>query len=152
MATDALSLDRVNAFYGDSHVLHDVSLSLKPGRLLALLGRNGAGKTTCISTIIGFLPPRSGRIMLGGQVIDKLSPERICHAGIGLVPQGRRVFASLSVKENLDVAARPPSVDRTRHWKRSDVCALFPRLEERLGSWPAVCRAVNSRCSPSAAR
>lgn len=133
MATDALSLDRVNAFYGDSHVLHDVSLSLRPGRLLALLGRNGAGKTTCISTIIGFLPPRSGRIVLGAQTIDKLSPERICHAGIGLVPQGRRVFASLSVKENLDVAARPPAAGSKRHWKRGDVCALFPRLDERLG-------------------
>ena len=133
MATDALCLDRVNAFYGDSHVLHDVSLSLRQGRLLALLGRNGAGKTTCISTIVGFLPPRSGRIMLAGQVIDKLSPERICHAGIGLVPQGRRVFASLSVKENLDVAAAAPKSGSLRHWKRGDVCALFPRLEERLG-------------------
>ena len=133
MATDALCLDRVNAFYGDSHVLHDVSLSLRQGRLLALLGRNGAGKTTCISTIVGFLPPRSGRIKLAGQMIDKLSPERICHAGIGLVPQGRRVFASLSVKENLDVAAAAPKSGSLRHWKRGDVCALFPRLEERLG-------------------
>jgi branched-chain amino acid transport system ATP-binding protein len=131
LATSLLSLEKVNAFYGDSHVLHDLSLSLQPGRLLALLGRNGAGKTTCISSIIGFLPPRSGRILLDGQAIDKLTPERICRAGIGLVPQGRRVFASLTVKENLDVAARPPAAGSTRHWTQGDVFALFPRLKER---------------------
>jgi branched-chain amino acid transport system ATP-binding protein len=131
LATSLLSLEKVNAFYGDSHVLHDLSLSLQPGRLLALLGRNGAGKTTCISSIIGFLPPRSGRILLDGQAIDKLTPERICRAGIGLVPQGRRVFASLTVKENLDVAARPPAAGSTRHWAQGDVFALFPRLKER---------------------
>ena len=131
MATSLLSLEKVNAFYGDSHVLHDLSLNLQPGRLLALLGRNGAGKTTCISSIIGFLPPRSGRILLDGQAIDKLTPERICRTGIGLVPQGRRVFASLTVKENLDVAARPSAAGRTRHWARDDVFAMFPRLKER---------------------
>ena len=92
LAISLLCLDRVNAFYGDSHVLHDVSLELAPGRLLALLGRNGAGKTTCISSIIGFLPPRSGSVLLAGQPIEKLAPDRISHAGIGLVPQGRRVF------------------------------------------------------------
>ena len=132
MATSLLSLDRVNAFYGDSHVLHDVSLELHAGRLLALLGRNGAGKTTCISCIIGFLPPRSGRITLAGAAIDKLAPERICHAGIGLVPQGRRIFASLTVKENLDVAARPASQGSQRHWSRNDVSRIFPRLQDRL--------------------
>ncbi|WP_296912331.1 ABC transporter ATP-binding protein [Polaromonas sp.] len=131
MATSLLSLEKVNAFYGDSHVLHDLSLNLQPGRLLALLGRNGAGKTTCISSIIGFLPPRSGRILLDGQAIDKLTPERICRAGIGLVPQGRRVFASLTVKENLDVAARPTAAGHARHWARDDVFAMFPRLKER---------------------
>jgi branched-chain amino acid transport system ATP-binding protein len=131
LATSLLSLEKINAFYGDSHVLHDLSLSLQPGRLLALLGRNGAGKTTCISSIIGFLPPRSGRILLDGQTIDKLTPERICRAGIGLVPQGRRVFASLTVKENLYVAARPPAAGSTRHWALDDVFALFPRLKER---------------------
>jgi branched-chain amino acid transport system ATP-binding protein len=131
LATSLLALDRVNAYYGDSHVLHDVSLELHEGRLLALLGRNGAGKTTCISTIIGFLPPRTGDITLAGVPIARLAPERICAAGVGLVPQGRRIFGSLSVKENLDVAARAPAAGSTRPWRRDDVFALFPRLRER---------------------
>ena len=133
MANSLLRLEGVNAFYGDSHVLHDVSIDLQEGRLMALLGRNGAGKTTCISTIIGFLPPRSGQIALGDQRIDKLPPERICRAGIGLVPQGRRVFGSLTVRENLDVAARSRAVGSQRQWSREDICHMFPRLKERLG-------------------
>jgi branched-chain amino acid transport system ATP-binding protein len=131
LATSLLSLDRVNAFYGDSHVLHDVCLNLQEGRLLALLGRNGAGKSTCISSIIGFLPPRSGSIRLDGVAIEKLSPELICRAGIGLVPQGRRIFGSLTVKENLDVAARPAAASSSRRWSRDDVHGIFPRLKER---------------------
>ena len=132
MASSLLSLDRVNVYYGDSHVLHDVCLNLQEGRLLALLGRNGAGKTTCISSIIGFLPSRSGKIQLNGAAIEKLSPEHICRAGIGLVPQGRRIFGSLTVKENLDVAAGPAAASGSRRWTRSDVCEMFPRLKERL--------------------
>jgi branched-chain amino acid transport system ATP-binding protein len=130
LATSLLSLDRVNVYYGDSHVLHDVSLNLHEGRLLALLGRNGAGKTTCISAIIGFLPARSGEIQLNGMAIEKLSPEHICRAGIGLVPQGRRIFGSLTVTENLEVASGPAR-SGTRRWTRSDVCEMFPRLKER---------------------
>jgi len=99
LACDALSLANVHAFYGDSHILHGVSFSLQPGGVLALLGRNGAGKTTCISAIIGFLKPRDGEIRLFGESIEGLSPERISHLGIGLVPQGRRVFPSLTVRE-----------------------------------------------------
>ena len=132
MATSLLTLDRVNAFYGDSHVLHDVCLNLQEGRLLALLGRNGAGKTTCISSIIGFLPPRSGSIRLAGVAIEKLPPELICRAGIGLVPQGRRIFGSLTVKENLDVAARPVAASTSRRWSLEDVCEIFPALKVRL--------------------
>ena len=131
MAINLLSLDRVNAFYGDSHVLHDVCLNVQEGRLLALLGRNGAGKSTCINSIIGFLPPRSGKIHLEGVAIEKLSPELICRAGMGLVPQGRRIFGSLTVKENLDVAARPAAASSTRRWSREEVNEIFPRLKER---------------------
>ena len=131
MATSLLSLDRVNAYYGDSHVLHDVSLDLHEGRLLALLGRNGAGKSTCISSIIGFLPSRSGSIQLDGLAIEKLSPELICGAGVGLVPQGRRIFGSLTVQENLDVAARSVAAARSRRWSRQVVNEIFPRLKER---------------------
>src|SRR5450432_1146241 len=104
LASDALSLTGVHTFYGDSHILHGVSFALQPGGVLALLGRNGAGKTTCISTIIGFLKPQDGEIRLFDDQIEGLSPERISRLGIGLVPQGRRIFPSLTVRENLIVA------------------------------------------------
>ena len=130
-ATAALAVRGVNALYGDSHVLHEVSFSVKPGRVLALLGRNGAGKTTCISTIIGFLPPRDGDIRLQGEPIAGLSPEIIARRGVGLVPQGRRVFASLSVYENLIVAQRKPLDAVAKAWTLEDVFATFPRLGER---------------------
>jgi branched-chain amino acid transport system ATP-binding protein len=125
-----LTVRGVNALYGDSHVLHGVSFSVKRGHALALLGRNGAGKTTCLSTLIGFLRPRDGDIRLNGAPIAGLSPERIARMGLGLVPQGRRVFASLTVRENLSVARRAnPSVAKS--WSIDDVFATFPRLRER---------------------
>jgi len=124
LATEALALDGVDALYGDSHVLHSVSFSLQEGRVLALLGRNGAGKTTCMNAIIGFLPPRNGEIRLFGERIGRLSPEIISRRGVGLVPQGRRVFPTLTVRENLMVAKRGKS--RLEH-----VFELFPRLKER---------------------
>ena len=124
MATDALHVDGVDALYGDSHVLHAVSFALSPGKVLALLGRNGAGKTTCMNAIIGFLPARKGEIRLFGEPIARLSPEAIARKGVGLVPQGRRVFPTLTVKENLVVASRGKNnLDR--------VFDLFPRLKER---------------------
>ena len=130
MAPDALSLTNVHAFYGDSHILHGVSFSLQPGGVLALLGRNGAGKTTCISAIIGFLTPRSGEIRLFGEAIEGLSPERISHLGIGLVPQGRRIFPSLSVRENLIVAQQRESTTE-KPWNVERIYVLFPRLRVR---------------------
>jgi branched-chain amino acid transport system ATP-binding protein len=131
LATELLSLDRVNAFYGDSHVLHDVSLRVSPGRLLALLGRNGAGKSTCMHAIVGFLPPKSGRIELAGREVQGCAPEAICRQGIGFVPQGRRIFPTLTVRENLDVAARRGAAGAGRRWSREDVQQIFPRLKER---------------------
>ena len=131
MEADVLTVRGVNALYGDSHVLHDVSFSVKRGRALALLGRNGAGKTTCLSTLIGFLRPRSGEIRLNGEAIAGLSPEQIARKGLGLVPQGRRVFASLSVRENLLVAHRPSRTAAAKSWSIEDVFATFPRLRER---------------------
>src|SRR3954471_9561048 len=113
LAPDALTLSDVHTFYGDSHVLHGVGFALRPGGVLALLGRNGAGKTTCISTIIGFLKPKQGEIRLFGEPITGLSPERISQLGIGLVPQGRRVFPSLSVRKYLIVPRhRDPATDK----------------------------------------
>ncbi len=130
MASDALSLTNVHAFYGDSHILHGVSFSLQPGGVLALLGRNGAGKTTCISTVIGFLKPRGGEIRLFGEPIGGLSPERISRLGIGLVPQGRRIFPSLTVRENLNVAQQRENTTG-RPWTVNRIYEMFPALRER---------------------
>jgi branched-chain amino acid transport system ATP-binding protein len=127
LATEALALDGVDALYGDSHVLHSVTFSLEEGRVLALLGRNGAGKTTCMNAVIGFLPPRQGEIRLFGERIGRLSPEAIARKGVGLVPQGRRVFPTLTVKENLVVAFQK----RNSKWHLERVFELFPRLKER---------------------
>jgi len=127
LATEALILDGVDALYGDSHVLHSVTFSLQEGHVLALLGRNGAGKTTCMNAIIGFLPPRKGEIRLFGEKIGRLSPEAIARKGVGLVPQGRRVFPTLTVKENLAVAFQ----ERDSRWNLERVFDLFPRLKER---------------------
>ena len=130
MATEALKVSNINTYYGDSHVLHDVTFALEEGRVLALLGRNGAGKTTCISSIIGFLPVRRGRIELFGTEISGLPPELISQLGIGLVPQGRRIFASLSVRENLIIARqREKSTDTP--WTLKRIFELFPALGER---------------------
>ena len=128
MATEALALQGVDALYGDSHVLHGVSFNLREGRVLALLGRNGAGKTTCMSAIIGFVPPRKGAIRLFGEPIAGLAPETIARKGVGFVPQGRRVFQTLSVKENLQVSERRGSFS---NWNLASVFELFPQLEER---------------------
>jgi branched-chain amino acid transport system ATP-binding protein len=132
LATSLLAVDRINAFYGDSHVLHDVSLELSPGRLLALLGRNGAGKSTCMHAVVGFLPPRSGRIRVGEREVQGATPEAICRHGVGFVPQGRRIFPTLTVRENLEVAVRrsAPAAGAKR-WTRQDVQQIFPRLKER---------------------
>jgi branched-chain amino acid transport system ATP-binding protein len=130
LAPDALSLASVHTYYGDSHILHGVSFSLRSGAVLALLGRNGAGKTTCISTIIGLLSPREGEIRLYGEPIGGLSPERIARLGVGLVPQGRRIFPSLTVQENL-VVARQRRDTGTKAWNLDRIYDLFPRLRER---------------------
>jgi branched-chain amino acid transport system ATP-binding protein len=134
LAIDALVLENVNTLYGESHVLRNLCLTLHPGKLLALLGRNGVGKTTCISTIIGFVPPRDGRIELFGAPIAGLPPEKIVAQGVGLVPQGRRVFPTLTVEENLMVAARRQPRRAGETWSIARVFATFPRLRERRGN------------------
>ena len=130
LTTEALALSGIDAFYADSHVLHAVSFTLSAGRVLALLGRNGAGKTTCMNAVIGFLPPRGGEIRLFGETISRLSPEAISRKGIGLVPQGRRVFPTLTVRENL-VVARQARKSAATHWTFERVLELFPSLRER---------------------
>jgi branched-chain amino acid transport system ATP-binding protein len=127
---EALRLDNVHTYYGDCHALNGVSFAVFEGRVLGLLGRNGAGKTTCISTVIGLVPSRSGSIALYGREIAHWPPEEIARAGVGLVPQGRRIFPTLTVWENLAVAGRK-SKSGSGDWDFGRVCKLFPRLEER---------------------
>jgi branched-chain amino acid transport system ATP-binding protein len=132
LATEALAVSGIDTYYGDSHVLHGVGFTLRQGRLLGLLGRNGAGKTTSMSTIMGFLKPRRGEIRLFGDPVGGLAPEVIARRGICLVPQGRRIFRSLSVRENLVVAAQRVK-DGGVAWSLDRVYGLFPRLQERDG-------------------
>jgi branched-chain amino acid transport system ATP-binding protein len=131
LANDALLLSDIDAYYGDSHVLHRVSLRLREGRLLGLLGRNGAGKSTCMNVVVGWLPPRRGSISVYGASVAGRAPEAIAALGVALVPQGRRVFRSLTVRENLAVAARRPRGGGAPAWTIDRVCAMFPRLSER---------------------
>jgi branched-chain amino acid transport system ATP-binding protein len=139
LANDALRLSDVDAFYGDSHALHRVSFVLAEGRLLGLLGRNGAGKSTCINVAVGLLPPRTGAVELFGAPVTRLAPEDIAARGVALVPQGRRIFKSLTVRENLIVAARRSATTRNGNgthprrlgWTLDTVFDMFPRLGER---------------------
>jgi branched-chain amino acid transport system ATP-binding protein len=131
LATRALSLSEIDAFYGDSHVLQKVSFELGEGRLLGLLGRNGAGKSTCMNVTVGLLPPRAGAVEVFGTAVTRLPPELIAAQGVALVPQGRRIFRSLTVRENLAVAARKAAVRSVGHWSVDTVFGMFPRLGER---------------------
>ncbi len=120
-----LDVGAVHTYYGESHILHGVSLRVSPGEAVALLGRNGVGKTTLIRSIAGFTPPREGTIRLDSREIHRLPPYRIAKLGIGLVPQGRRIFAPLTVTENLHLGARGTG------WTAERVHEVFPRLRER---------------------
>jgi len=131
LASDALALHEIDAFYGDSHVLHRVSLRLGEGRLLGLLGRNGAGKSTSMNVTVGLLPPRHGAVTVFGSPVTGRTPEAIAAQGVALVPQGRRVFRSLTVRENLAVAGRKPRGRPPMLWTFETVFALFPTLRER---------------------
>jgi branched-chain amino acid transport system ATP-binding protein len=143
LANSALELRDVDAFYGDSHVLQKVSFALGEGRLLGLLGRNGAGKSTCMNVTVGLLPPRAGAIELFGAAVTRLAPEDIAARGVALVPQGRRIFKSLTVRENLIVAARPARKrgagrpNGKSDWTVETIFAMFPRLGERRSQMAA---------------
>jgi branched-chain amino acid transport system ATP-binding protein len=131
LASDALVLADIDAFYADSHVLHRVSFRCGAGRLLGLLGRNGAGKTTSMNVTMGVLPPRRGSVEIYGTPVAGRTPEAIAAQGVALVPQGRRIFRSLTVRENLIVAARKPKGGLPLLWTVDTVFATFPRLRER---------------------
>ena len=134
-----LNVHDVHTYYGDSHVLQGVTLQVARGTVAALLGRNGVGKTTLCRSIVGFTPARAGRVTFNDAEITRLPAHKICRLGMSLVPQGRRIFASLTVKENLAIAVKgalpAPSVARqdsaARRWDFPSVFALFPRLAER---------------------
>ncbi len=128
-----LELIDVHTYYGDSHILRGISLEVAEGSVVALLGRNGVGKTTVIRSIIGFTPPRQGTVRFKGVDITGFEPHRIVQMGIGLVPQGRRIFPSLSVKENLAIAARNNHGHR-QGWDLNRVLSSFPQLKERLNA------------------
>src|SRR6266513_4778817 len=123
-----LEVQDIHTYYGDAYVIQGLTLKLEQGQILGLLGRNGVGKTTLVNSIMGFNPPRRGKIVFKGSDITEIASFETVRSGMGLVPQGRRVFATLSVEENLRVAERNPD----RHgWNVQRVYSLFPRLQER---------------------
>ena len=130
-----LRVDGIHCYYGDVHVLKDVSLQLAPGEILCLLGRNGAGKTTTLRAIMGLVTPRSGRIALDGRELTGLRPHEIPRFGIGYVPQGRRIFPFLTVGENLKMGLLlKGSGDEALDWVLDLFPALRPRLRQRAGT------------------
>jgi branched-chain amino acid transport system ATP-binding protein len=124
--TNALHAEGLNTFYGKSHILHDVGLTVAEGQITTLLGRNGAGKSTTLRRVVGLTPPRSGRVSLFGKDITGWPAYRIAASGIGFVPEGRRVFANLTVDENLRVP-----IERPGPYTIERIYQLFPRLGER---------------------
>ena len=129
MSAPLLSLRGVNAFYGRAHILFDVDLDVQAGEVVALMGRNGAGKTTTMKSIMGLITEKKGEVSLDGQRIDRLDPYRINRAGIGYVPEDRRIFTDLTVLENLEVGRRPPRPGAAE-WTPGKLFALFPNLGE----------------------
>ena len=127
------SVQEVHTFYGDSHILHGVSLTLPQGKAVGLLGRNGMGKTTLIRTLMGYVPAHSGKVFSDGREVTNFAPEKMAKLGIGYVPEGRGVFPNLSVKENLLMSARA-GLDGKKDWTYDRVLETFPRLKERLSN------------------
>ena len=129
MSAPALEVQDLHAYYGESHVLQGVDLVVRPGEAVALIGRNGAGKSTTISAIAGLLRPRQGTVRINGRNLTGAPAHWVARAGVALVPQGRRIFGDLSVRENLAIAGRPAA----NGWDEARVVELFPSLGRRLG-------------------
>jgi branched-chain amino acid transport system ATP-binding protein len=123
----------LDTYYGQSHVLRGVSLRIAPGEAIGLMGRNGMGKTTLIRTLVGLVRPRAGAVLFDGEDITGLPTFAIARRGIAYVPEGRGIFASLSVAENLAIAARPARIGAAPGWSLTRVLEIFPRLADRLG-------------------
>jgi branched-chain amino acid transport system ATP-binding protein len=123
-----LTVHGIHTFYGLSHILFDVSLDVKQGEVVCLLGRNGAGKTTAMKSIMGLTPPRKGRIMFKGAEITGKEPYILARKGIGYVPDDRRIFADLTVDENLEIAMRKPTAGEG--WSKEKIYEIFPALKD----------------------
>ncbi|MEJ2376498.1 MAG: ABC transporter ATP-binding protein [Pseudolabrys sp.] len=126
MTDVALEAHDLNTYYGKSHILHGVSLEVQTGEIVTLLGRNGAGKTTTLRSLVGLTHPRGGEVRIFGRLTTKWPPYRVAMLGVGYVPEGRKIFPSLTVEENLKVPA-----DRPGPWSIARIYELFPRLAER---------------------
>jgi branched-chain amino acid transport system ATP-binding protein len=126
-----LEVDKINTYYGLSHILFDLTLDIKKGETVCLLGRNGVGKSTTLKSIIGLTPPRSGCIKFVGQEITGLKTHRIAHLGVGYVPEDRIIFPDLTVRENLEMGIKPGNKDR--NWPIDRIYQIFPILKERKG-------------------
>jgi branched-chain amino acid transport system ATP-binding protein len=124
-----LTIEGLNTHYGASHVLHGVDLEMIPGRISAVLGRNGVGKTTTVRTVMGLVPASAGRVLLGGTDITGWQPHRVARAGVAYVPEGRLIFPDLTVVENIRVAEHHPAAA----WPLAKLLELFPALRERAG-------------------
>lgn len=135
MTAPVLEVEQLQTFYGQSQVLFGVSLTVREGEVLSLLGRNGAGKTTTLKSIMGLVRPRAGRVRFRGRDITRIAPHRASRLGLGFVPEDRIIFPDLTVRENLDVARRPPARGGDG-WNEEKVFELFPQLGlmgDRLG-------------------
>jgi branched-chain amino acid transport system ATP-binding protein len=128
-----LSLERISSYYGEARALADVSLEVEDGEIVAVIGSNGAGKTTMLRTISGLMHPRSGRIYFQGEAIERTRPHQLIRRGIAHIPEGRRLFAQMTVRENLLMGAYGAQSWKERGQLIDEVCALFPRLRERIG-------------------
>lgn len=126
MTNYALTAEGLHTYYGKSHILHGVSLKVEDGKITTILGRNGAGKSTTLRSLVGLTPAREGHITIFGQDTTRLPPYAIAEMGVGFVPEGRKIFPSLTVEENLKVP-----VDRPGYWTIDTIYELFPRLKER---------------------
>ncbi len=127
--TEILKVNDINTYYGKSHILHGVSLTVGEGEVVTLLGRNGAGKTTTLRSVMGLTPPRAGTVELYGKNVTRWPPHRTARLGVGYVPEGRKIFGHLSVLDNLRVPATRPG-----RWTIERVLEVFPRLAERRNS------------------
>ncbi len=123
-----LTVEKINTFYGDSHILFDVDMSIAEGEVVSLLGRNGAGKTTTLRSIMGLTPPREGSVSWLGEEVQRLKPHEIARKGVGFVPEDRRIFSRLSVEENLEIGAF--KLEGPSGWTLERIYGLFPKLEQ----------------------